>query len=133
MTLPGQFENLRDGEPEISQSLRELGKVTVPKVCNRCGARAVFNGVVLTCTESLCGHKDYRFINSPQPEASDFTEIVASVTTDGEYAVRLLLESGPPLVVGRWVCREEAKRDEAAIHQAMTEFRLKRNEWNDKH
>ena len=64
-----------------------------------------------------------------QPQAIDFTEIVASVTQDGEYAVRVLLDSGQHIVVSNWVCREEAERLELAINQAMIEYRTKRNAW----
>lgn len=65
-----------------------------------------------------------------QPQATDFTEIVASVTQDGEYAVRVLLDSGQHIVVSKWVCREEAERLELAINQTMIEYRTKRNAWN---
>ncbi len=64
-----------------------------------------------------------------QPQATDFTEIVASVSEDGLYAVRVLLDSGLHIVVTPWVCREEAERLELAINQAMIEYRTKRNAW----
>jgi len=64
-----------------------------------------------------------------QPQTTDFTEIRASVTQDGEYAVRVLLDSGQHVVVGKWVGREEAERHELAINQVMIEYRTKRNAW----
>lgn len=64
-----------------------------------------------------------------QPQATDFTEIAASVTQDGEYAVRVLLDSGQYIVVSPWVGREEAERLELAITQVMIEYHTKRNAW----
>lgn len=61
-------------------------------------------------------------------EATDFTEIVASIGLDGEYAVRVLLDSGH-VVVSEWVYREEAERLELAINQVMIKYRTKRNAW----
>ena len=64
-----------------------------------------------------------------QPQATDFTEIVASGTQDGEYAVRVMLDSGEHIMVSKWACREEAERLELAINQVMIEYRTKRNAW----
>lgn len=66
------------------------------------------------------------------PKVTDFTEIVASVTQDGEYAVRVLLDSGQHIVVTNWVGCDEVKRLELAINQAMIEYRTKRNAWEKK-
>lgn len=68
-------------------------------------------------------------IEPKQPTVTDFTEIVASVTQDGYYAVRVLLDSGQHTVVSPWVYREEAERLELAINQVMIEYRTKRNAW----
>lgn len=70
-----------------------------------------------------------RQVDENPPQVTDFTEIVASVTKDGEYAVRVLLDSGQHIVVGRWVGRDEAEKHELAINQAMIEYRTKRNAW----
>lgn len=63
------------------------------------------------------------------PKATDFTEIVASCTEDGLYAVKVLLDSGQQIIVTKWVYQEEAERLELAIHQMAIEFRTKRNAW----
>ena len=62
-----------------------------------------------------------------EPKATDFTEVVASCTQDGDYAVRVLLASGPHIVVTPWVSKEEAERLELAINQGMIDYRTKRN------
>ena len=73
-------------------------------------------------------HESIKLPSSPQPLVSDFTEIVASCTQDGYYAVRVLLDSGH-VVVTPWVFREDAERLELAITQGMIEYRTKRNAW----
>jgi hypothetical protein len=64
-----------------------------------------------------------------QPNATDFTEILASVTEDGKYTLRVLLDAGAHITVATDLPREEAERRELAINQAMIEYRTKRNAW----
>jgi len=79
--------------------------------------------------ESTVDRQIFAEMKMKQPSVTDFTEIVASVSQDGEYAVRVLLNSGGCIVVTPWVSREEAERLELAINQAMIEYRTKRNAW----
>lgn len=99
--------------------------------------RRVFDGITeahKAITESVRPSAEPK-----QPQVTDFTEIMASITQDGEFAVRVLLDSGSHIMVTQWVfkdrvCRnrrEEAERLELAINQAMIEYHTKRQAWKE--
>lgn len=131
MTRPGEFDALGvDGKrtPDIAPSLRELTKPREPEQADN-AAQVIEDQQSMV--ESTTDRRILAEIDSmpKQPQATHFTEIVASVTKDGEYAVRVLLDSGQHIIVSHWVCREEAQRLELAINQVMIEYRTKRNAW----
>jgi len=68
-----------------------------------------------------------------QPQATDFLEIRASCTVDGEFNLCVILDSGSIVPVGHFFSRAEVETAELAISQAMIEYRTKRNDWNNRH
>lgn len=72
-----------------------------------------------------------------QPQVTEFTLVVPSPTRGGVFYLRVKLNSGQ--TTEKWIkvaehpSRDEAEEAELAINQVMVEYRIKRNDWNDRH
>ncbi|MHA2279703.1 MAG: hypothetical protein ACXAC5_02250 [Promethearchaeota archaeon] len=65
-----------------------------------------------------------------QPKVTDFTEIEELGTRGADcFVLRVLLDSGRKVGVGRFSTRQDAEQVELAISQVMIEYRTKRNTW----